>query len=337
MRSGPRPSVFIATLLIALLVQNKSAIAAGVAPGNATAVQREQAQVRFLRGKNLYAHKKFVPALVEFRASIDLVASPNARLFVARTLRELGRDVEAYVEFGRTAVEAGELSSQDARYAKAGESASDERKALEPKLAFVTIVVENSGENTVLKVQGEEVRRGGWSEPAPVKPGSAEISVETPPKPPIVKTLELTAGQRETLTIDAGVGRNEPVTPNEALRPIVHQGDAHQTANLRPYALVAGGVGVAGIVTFTLFGVMANAKYNDLKSQCGQGPCTTDQGATIDAGKRDQRIANVGLVVGILGLGAGVALFVVSGSHHENKPMAAVAIGPSSIGLRGVF
>lgn len=41
-------------------------------------------------------------------ASLDIVASPNTRLYIGRCLRDMGRTVEAYVELGRAAVEAKE-------------------------------------------------------------------------------------------------------------------------------------------------------------------------------------------------------------------------------------
>src|SRR5258708_31077752 len=93
----------LATLIALVPV---SGIAAGVDPGVATPVQREQAQAQFQRGKKLYDAGNYEEALSEFRASLDIVASPNTRLYSARCLRELNRIVEAYAEFGRTAVEA---------------------------------------------------------------------------------------------------------------------------------------------------------------------------------------------------------------------------------------
>ena len=73
----------IATVCAALLASS-IAWADPVAPGQATAVQREQANARFLRGKQLFSDKSYDAALVEFRASADIVASPNARLYIAR-------------------------------------------------------------------------------------------------------------------------------------------------------------------------------------------------------------------------------------------------------------
>ena len=56
---------------------------------------------------------------------------------------------------------------------------------------------------------------------------------------------------------------------------------------------------------------------------------------TIHRGKREQTIANVGLVVGALGAGAAV-LFVVLDRRADGREVAVVP-GWSSVALRGTF
>ena len=110
----------------------------------ATPVQREQAQARFARGKEFIAKKDFDAALAEFRASHEIVASPNTRLEIARCLRAAGKLVAAYAELGRTAVEAKELLAQDNRYQRAYDTATTERSEIEPQLGFVTLTIQNA-------------------------------------------------------------------------------------------------------------------------------------------------------------------------------------------------
>ena len=182
-RGSPKFVALAAALHLALVPALVSA--AGVAPGSATPVQREQAQAKFMKGKDLFGQKKYAEALTEFQGSLDIVGSPNARLFVARTLREMNKIVEAYVEFGRTEIEAKELAPQDPRYQKTAESAAIERKELEPKLAFITVTIKGPSDATKLTIAGEEVKRAGWNEPAPIVPGTAEVVVETPNVPTV--------------------------------------------------------------------------------------------------------------------------------------------------------
>ena len=132
-------------LSLALSLAAPLARADGVLPAHATPVQREQAQARFMRGKEFLAKKQFEQAVAEFRASHDIVASPNTRLELARCLLAMGKPLAAYAELGRTAVEAKELKAEDNRYERAYEAAQAERAELEPTLGFVRLTIIGAG------------------------------------------------------------------------------------------------------------------------------------------------------------------------------------------------
>src|ERR1700744_294591 len=137
-----------AALTLLLVAPSPAARADGVLPATGTAVQREQAQSRFARGKDLMSKQSYAGALVEFRASHDIVASPNTRLEVARCLVAMGKLVDAYAELGRTAIEAKELMAQDNRYQRAQVAATAERAQIQPKLGFVSLTIENATDDT---------------------------------------------------------------------------------------------------------------------------------------------------------------------------------------------
>ncbi len=323
-----------------------TAYAAGVAPSQSTPVQREQAQSRFLRGKAKLGKGQYAEALAEFNASLDIVASPNTRLYVGRCLRELGRIVEAYVELGRTEVEAKELAVDDPRYAKAAEAAHDERSKLASQLGFVEISIDNPTEATTLKVAGDAIRRGGWSEPLPVLPGNAEVIVETEGRQPITRNVEVKAGEHTKLSIDAAAGQ-----PSAApLPPAKSAGMSDSSrATLRSAAFVAGGAALVGLGLFTYFGLKANSTYSDLDSTCGGGACPPERQADISAGKTQQTAANIGLGVFVVGAAAGVTLWVLSAPKgapakggaaamtSRLPPRVRVQAGPTFVGLDGVF
>src|ERR1700733_14473236 len=144
-----RSRLALATVLVALVAALPGrAHADGVLPAVATPVQREQAQARFARGKELLEKKQYEAAMAEFRASHEIVESPNTRLELARCLRALGKLVPAYAEVCRTAVEAKELVAQDNRYQRAFDSATAEREEIEPQLGFVSLTIQNPVDDT---------------------------------------------------------------------------------------------------------------------------------------------------------------------------------------------
>jgi hypothetical protein len=325
-------NVLLAATLVAI-----PAHAAGVDPASATAVQREQAQQHFLKGKDRYDRNDMNAALDEFRASLEIVASPNARLYVARTLREMGRLVEAYVELGRTAADAKEHEREDGRYGKAATAALAERDAIAPQIGFVQLTVKNASDTTTVTVGGNAIVRAGWNDPIPVKPGNVDIVVATPGAPPVEKTPTLHAGQKLALEVDA----NEP--PSVATNPVPeHPASSHgdKPPWLLPAAIVGGGVGVVGMLTFTIAGVASNGTFSDLQKKCGAGPCPASDAGEVSSGKTQQAIANTGLVLGLLGFAAGATFlvwWVLPQKSSTQRASAAITFGPSSIGVAGTF
>lgn len=329
-----------AALLLAVSLCSTSttiALADGVLPDVATPVQREQAQQRFARGKELMSKKDYAGALTEFRASHEIVASPNTRLEISRCLRASGKLVAAYVELGRTAVEAKELLAQDNRYQKAYDAATAERADIEPKLGFLSLTIQNATDATTVTVSGEEIRRAAWGEPAPVAPGASDVVVATPGHTPAKRTVNVAAGQKMALAIDAMSG--EPTPPPAA--PAAPEPEPADTgggrSSLRPWAYVAGGVGAAGLVTFGIFAVMAKSTYDDLNSACNGGPCPPSKNGEISSGKTQQLVANVGLGVGIAGVALGATLFVLSMPKSTPGSGAALVVTPTGLRVDGYF
>lgn len=316
--------------------------AAGVSPAKATPVQREQAQSRFLKGRSLYNAKKYEAALSELNASLDIVASPNTRLYIGRCLRDMGRTVEAYVELGRAAVEAKELVHEDARYEQAATAANEERAQLQPKLGFVEVSVTRPAESTTLRVAGDEVRRGGWAEPVPVVPGNVEVTVETPGQPPVTQSVAVRAGERKQVALDAAADA-PPAQAASAPAPVTTDSRSDGARGLmRPLAFAAGGIAAAGLVTFVVAGAMANGTYSDLEKACGNGPCPPGHDGDVSAGKTQQTLANVGLGVFAVAAAASVTLFVLSSPKKSTAalpppPTARLTASPSFVTVQGTF
>jgi hypothetical protein len=328
-------------MTLSLALSAGVAHADGVLPGSATPVQREQAQARFVRGKDLFGRKKFEDALAEFRASIEIVDSPNTRLQISRALRAMARYVAAYAELGRTLVAAKELSVQDSRYQRAYEAAVQERTELQPLLGFVTLTIQNPSDGTRVLVGPEEIRRAQWTEPVPVYGGRAEVDVETPGHGPVKSTVVVAPGATAALAVDAQSGTPDavavqaPPPPPPAAPPPASPSPSRDLHALRPWAYVAGGVGVAGLATFAIFGAVAGSTYGDLQSACGGGVCPASKSGEIASGRTQQTVANVGLALGLVGAAAGGVLFYLSIPTKTEPPPVALVVGPTWLGLRG--
>src|SRR5271165_2940492 len=98
-----RRSVLACSFLGIVLLSSSLAMADGVAPGDANPAQKKEALDHFTVGKTAYEAKTYDKAISQLRASLDVVNSPNARLVLARTLRDSGALGDAWTEYGRVA------------------------------------------------------------------------------------------------------------------------------------------------------------------------------------------------------------------------------------------
>ncbi len=358
MHSGAdRLRVLLASCALAgTLVASPIALGASVSPLDATPEQRKDATDHFAAGKQALSVGNLEKAVVELRASLAIVDSPNAHLELARALRDSGKLGEAWLEYGRASTLATELAPKEERYAKTAEAAADERVDVETKLAFVAVTVIGAADGTVMKVRGRALAPEEWKAPVLVPAGSVEVVLTDSSGTEIARrTVSASIGQTVPLSIDAAPPPAPPPpgkaaadvsddeNPGSALStPPPSEAPPSTPANptkLRPYAYVIGGVGVAGMASFTVFGLLSNSAYNDLQSVCPHG-CPPGKQSEIDRGKTEETVANVSLAVGLAGLAVGTTLFFLSlPSPAGANVRASLFVAPSHdgayLGLRG--
>jgi hypothetical protein len=306
----------------------------------------------FSAGKQAFEAKNYEKAAMELRASLDVVDSPNARLELARALRDGGRLGEAWTEYERVVQDATKLAAKEERYRKTADAATTERTEVEAKLAFVVVTVAHAPADAVLKVGGTTVPQDHWVDPIVAPAGAVDVVLSDASGKELARqTVMATVGQKLPVDLDATPAPPPaPAAPKDIAaedKPDFGQPPpaadttppppaSSGRANLRPWAYVAGGLGVAGLATFTVFGLMSNSNYSDLQGACHPG-CPASKSSEIDNGKTYQLVANIGLGVGIVGVAAGATLFVLSLGGKSTPAATGLVVGPSFVGVRGTL
>jgi hypothetical protein len=85
---------------------------------------------------------------------------------------------------------------------------------------------------------------------------------------------------------------------------------------MRAAGYVVGSVGLLGIGVFTVMGLAARNKFDELKSECPARCTDADHLGDVARGKALQTAANVGLVIGALGLGTGATLVILGNAKR---------------------
>lgn len=312
--------------------------AQGTSVESANGEQRRAAQKTFEAGDDLFEYGRYEEAITAFRASQALVASPNSRLMIGRCLRELGRKAEAYAEFAATVDEA---EQNGGRYAETLAAATAERDAMKTQIAF--LVVDAAAEPGLegFRIGEQRYSSEHFSKPIALDPGRVEVVTIVNGADGRTATLDAEAGK----TYPLPTGDGQSAAPAAAAPPPSPPAQSESTkvvattdsgSGLRTAAWISAGVGVAGAAGFAIFGMMSKSQYDSLDEECPGGRCAPDRQADIDSGERNQLFANIGLAVGVVGIGVGATLFVLSSGSDEPEH-GRVTVGPAGVAYRGSF
>jgi len=165
-----------------------------------------------------------------------------------------------------------------------------------------------------------------------IDPGLHTFVFEAPNQPSVSKQLvirEAEKDRKESIQLGVaaeGAGAQQPVAPAAS-----SSGGGMPAQKVA--AIVALGIGVAGVATGSVFGVMAMQKKDDAEKLC-PAECADKKGtdAWSDA-KQAGTFSTIGFIVGGVGLAGAALLWFTAPSSTQ----AQVGIGPGSIQLRGSF
>ncbi len=332
--------ITLSALLALSLCVAHPAWAASSSPLDATPAQRKSFDKKLAEANKLFKAGKFDKALAAFREAHDLVASPEARLMAARCQQNLGELLAAHTEFNAAFEEAQALSQQNDKYRKVMEDAERELKELEGVLAKLTIKLIHAPAGTTVTLEGETIGAEKLGTPIMLAPGPVTVIATDTDGREVSRQITLNAG--DDSKVDLAFSRQSSAQDDfDSSEPEPDQPASESSGGgSNTLAFVAGGVGLAGLGVFGVFGAMSNSTYNELEDSCADNRCPASKSEDIDSGKRDQTIANVGLAVGIVGIGTSAALFIFGGKSSEKPKEAASAelrLGLGSVQLRGRF
>ena len=328
------------------LFVNAPAWARGVAVEDATAKQKSDVERKLSEGKKLVAKGKFEEAIARFREAHDIVQSPEATLMIARARRDTGELVAAHADYLTALEEAETAAKAEPKYESTLAAIRKDLEDLEGVLGKLVIKLVHAPEGTEVTVDGQPIEAARLASPLLVAPGLMDVVATAPDGDVSRRQATVNAGQSATVELafqrkgeSARFFAGEPgdADDNETSKT---SKNADTGGGSNTLAYVAGGVGVAGLATFAILGSMANGKFDDLEKACPDDRCPPERQGDIDDGKRLQTFANIGLAVGIVGVGTGAALLLFGGSKGDEAkgaPSAELVLGVGSIRVRGRF
>jgi hypothetical protein len=291
--------------------------------------RKAQLDKEYALAQDHYKAKRYTEALPLFEEVARELDSPNAMLYVARCLHRMDRHVEAYRAMQRTIARAAEAAKIDTGYEGTRVAAERELPDLEARVGRVTISVQDSPAGLVVEVAGQPL--ADPSERLVVLPGPLVIEARADGFDPIRQQIDVVAGGLQNVVIRfAAPPAPVPVVPPA---PVTTQTGGY----VRYAGIGVAGIGVLGFVAFAVGGVLGNRRFDEIEERCQGVRCTNPEDQDdIDEGRTYDIVANVGLVVGAVGVTAGT-LMIIFGGPTETTVQAGALPGGASLSLRHRF
>jgi hypothetical protein len=305
---------------------------------------RELAQ----QGKAAFARGDFDKARDLFHRAYTLVPAPTLAVYEGRALvkmKHLVEGEEAFVRALRTPID----KESPEQFREAVQTADSELVALRPRVPKVTIVAKGPGaEHPGLRVtvDGLAVKRALIGVEMSMNPGEHRLTANAPGGLEAQEIFTLAEKERRRVEVDVPEGAPEvPVAP-VAVPAQEHPGvetppdpsGSRAGSTQRTVGLVIAGVGVVGLGTGLVTGLMATSKHSEAQEKCENNVCIEgSEGAdALDSFRMLRGISTIGYVVGALGLAGGAALYFTAPKPSQTA-FVRPFVGATGAGVMGAF
>ncbi|MBW2529012.1 MAG: tetratricopeptide repeat protein [Deltaproteobacteria bacterium] len=348
----------------ALLVGPRPVAAAPGPVPSEPVVAASAAEQTYLDAQDHYKQRRYTEALRSFEQLARESDSPNARLYVARCLRELGRVAEAFEQMRRTAREASRRAASEPRYETTRDVAETELKELRAQVGLLSVRPSAWPAGLEVEINSQLYPRSHLGEPVAVPPGRVHLRARAPGYQELRTALDVSPATEVLVPLvlhpevapalspppppsPAPSSRPEPGTNGEPPHPAaVEDGASGYVVG----GITFVGIGVVGWIVFAVAGTMADARFEEIEEKCGGVRCTDPAvNESIDEGRVMDHVANGGVGVGVVGFVTAGVLFAIELVTGDDAGATTPAEGaPVSVsvwseplgqyvGLRGTF
>jgi len=316
---------------LALALASIAGTAAAQPSGNVVAEESKRAIDLYTEGRDLLTAGKPAAALPKLGESLRLMPSPNTELLIAHARREMGQKADAMDTYQRVQQNAeNEVARDQDRYQGTAEEAKRWIATLGRELGTVMVSAPEGARIEVMRAGGPAVFTGTGR--AYADPGEVIVTATIDGRTE-KKTARVGAGT--TARVDfarSPAGAGGPGGPGpEPGSPQPSREDDGAVISVPGIVLI--GVGLVGVGLFAGFGVSAQSTLDSLE-ECSPS-CPASRRSEVDAGERDQLIANVSIGVGAVAIAAGVTTWIVQAAvagGDEPPPAAALWLGVPGAG-----
>jgi hypothetical protein len=315
-------------------------------PGRST---KEDAQLLFDEGLRYMLEGDLKMGCALLKQSLDIDPRPGTLFTVAECYARAGKFASAVQYYDEYMNVYSQLPTDEQAKQKArAEVSQNERSRLVKQVPWVTVVLPmGAPEGVIVTMDDEPFPSNLFGVAIALDPGKHWFTARIPGGPLARSEIEVQPGTRRTHQLELPRTDEEAAEPEPEPMP---PDESSPSKGRSPWVYVLGGVGVAGLATGTVTGVMLlNARskiLNDCKTEGADGTkiCTSQD--AVDAADRAQNtlapITTVAFGVGVGALAAATILWFVDAPKPASadrgvSARANVGLGYASVSVSGQF
>jgi hypothetical protein len=329
----------LSSLLVAAAIPLAVCSLAPAAYGQEPAAQ-DIAQARQLgqQAQAAYDAGNYAESEKLWNAAANLYAqAPTLTLGLARTQAKLGKFVAAQESYNKIIREWSNNPSPPPAFKDALEAAKAEVGAVSSRVANVTITVEGT-QSPQVTIDGQTVPVAALGLKRPVDPGQHVVKASAQGYSPAETTFTVAEGGSADAKLKLERNAEPLAAPGPVTGPAAGPEPGADTgkggSSNKTYALVAFGVGGAGLLLGSITGLMAMGKASDLKDKCPDNKCPSpDLQSDIDSYKAIGAVSTVGFIVAGVGGVTGLVLLLTA---PKDAGSAARSSGYATVRTKGV-
>lgn len=334
------------SLLFAIAV---TASTIGLAPSAFAQNEADKATARQLglEGDAALANKDFKTAEDKCKRADQLFHAPTLMLCLARGQAGNGHLVAAQESYNRILREGAPPGSPPA-FVKAVEDARKEVDEVSSRIAQVVVQV-TGADNPTVTLDDQPFSNAALGVKRPVDPGDHVVKATAPGYKPGEAHFNVVEAGDANASIELQKDPNAVVAPPPGANP--GQGGATEPppdttsgggSTQKTLGYAALGVGAAGVVVGSIFGVLAISAHGSLADSCQNGTCDPSKDGDVSSYHTKGLVSTIGFIVGGVGLAGGAVLILTAPKSHSEVHIGqgtyiSPYLGPGSAGITGKF
>lgn len=232
-----------------------------------------------------------------------------------------------------------ERAAQDERR----QAAQRERARILPEVPYLTVVMAADAVRTsTVRRDGEVLPRAALGVEVPVDPGEHVIDFEGADGTHAQQRVVLAKREHKTIVVGFAKPSQVAAVPTAPRRRDAPPPPKLYERKVTPWIYVTGGVGVAGLLTGSIAGLLAFNDKSAVNDLCSGPACTASGKDAADAAKLEATVSTVGFGVGLAGVIATAIVYIADSGQTQarvTKPKrwSVVALSPTAFGVGGEF